>query len=1407
MEARLLPYLAVRIRVGATQGWQLATLVSPSIAVTTARAVPKVTLSRDGKHALRIDFPQSPEPHDSWAKVEVYDYDVDFAVLKLEVPLLLPTVDPVISAETVQEGAPWETLIVAPYNKRAIPVHGRVEGIELVDKRTLIKLSVDKLLVDIPVSGAPVMVDGRVIGIVWGKPEPELNESTNIPRTKTRRSSTERPGEYWYAVPVSAMIESKKTDTIRKLLDPNQRSEQGSPRSNDDPGAPPASGDSVRSKLVAELYDVNSDVRVAALQKAWPRVGGDPELRAAAMKRLADVNSNVRHAAVFALRDMVRYDAEVSDAVAKLFDDNDSSVRAMVVSVFNDMASDQNIRAALKRRLEDEEPGVREAAFATLSAADAATHVAGAEADVTEDVAPGLDDSQAGQDLWHASQETPHIDPVSFLRRLSTSSRLAFSHALGMGRYFTGLVVSDLTESTEISQPDGDLLQQVSHELQLAYLVAGLFENEDGPTRRLFLNKNVDEARFAKLVEEAKDVPLPSRTEYSPVKLDKLPDLQPETVRALQAARDIADTMGAAQIQSRHLLYGALSIKDNALVELLVEAGVRQEDVPLTETETIPVPKAIAFLNADTSAGEDLLGFEADVNALSAIIAAKATETPLSIGLFGDWGSGKSFFMGKLEGCIRDLTKIERATKGNSAYCSNIVPIWFNAWSYVETDLWASLVTDIFEELARAIEKDEELAGGASPATAKARLLAAMASARDVVAEEERRRDAAKAELEAVEEHVANLKVTDEELQKKLGSRELLKDAYRAVAKDPSVKAQIDDAARQLCIPEAQRAAGEMRASLLEIKGIWSALRFALKGWKSTRAWLLAAVVLIAVIVFLWVLLPWALKVNLDSKIAGAAGLLLSAVAWSAPFLKKASAGLAIISRIKQQQQQRINEERTRIEQDSKEKQEGVRQKLSEAEVRVENAKAEIGRLEQTLKEMRADKQLLDFIRERSLSTDYTSRLGTVARARRDFKQLSDLMDRVRSQEQDGSIGGTDGQTVGLLLPRIDRIVLYIDDLDRCAEDRVVKVLEAVHLLLAFRLFVVIVAVDSRWLLRSLRQHSTAFQNSNEGGAGISDEELAHWESTPLNYLEKIFQIPFYLKPMRERGFGRLVDSVVGTVASDQQEQSTLEEKTGEKVRADEPLQQPSAAQETEGDAATQQTTGDPKAETGLIAAAGGIAGVGAGETSRDSGLASPGNSTTEQVVPTSGSERPAHMAPPTPEESNPAALQLREWERDFMKKLHPLIASPRSTKRFVNIYRLMRVSIINQNELTAFVGDNYGGQHRAALLLLAILTGYPAEATDILRDLLEKERTETWWQYIDGLKETWNKATKPSTGSGSLSTQRRRDLMAKLKLLRGEIPETQSCDQFVKWASQVAKYSFESGRVLMLLNDEVEAD
>ncbi len=55
--------------------------------------------------------------------------------------------------------------------------------------------------------------------------------------------------------------------------------------------------------------------------------------------------------------------------------------------------------------------------------------------------------------------------------------------------------------------------------------------------------------------------------------------------------------------------------------------------------------------------------------------------------------------------------------------------------------------------------------------------------------------------------------------------------------------------------------------------------------------------------------------------------------------------------------------------------------------------------------------------------------------------------------------------------PRGDpRIVLFIDDLDRCPPKKVVETLEAVQLLSETKLFVVVLAIDARHVTRCLKK-------------------------------------------------------------------------------------------------------------------------------------------------------------------------------------------------------------------------------------------------------------------------------------------------------------------------------------------------
>ncbi len=91
-----------------------------------------------------------------------------------------------------------------------------------------------------------------------------------------------------------------------------------------------------------------------------------------------------------------------------------------------------------------------------------------------------------------------------------------------------------------------------------------------------------------------------------------------------------------------------------------------------------------------------------------------------------------------------------------------------------------------------------------------------------------------------------------------------------------------------------------------------------------------------------------------------------------------------------------------------------------------------------------------------------------------------------------------------------------------------VELLEAVHLLLAFDLFVVVVGVDPRWLLHSLREKFSAFQN----GADKPSSEQLEWVTTPQDYLEKIFQIPFSLRRMEPAGFSALMRRLLHETAA-----------------------------------------------------------------------------------------------------------------------------------------------------------------------------------------------------------------------------------------------------------------------------------
>src|SRR5262249_33931314 len=116
-------------------------------------------------------------------------------------------------------------------------------------------------------------------------------------------------------------------------------------------------------------------------------------------------------------------------------------------------------------------------------------------------------------------------------------------------------------------------------------------------------------------------------------------------------------------------------------------------------------PPAVLDYNPDAAGrGSDKLDVTRYATAFAAVMAAEGITPPLAIGIFGDWGSGKSFFMRLIQQEIDRVTGFtEKGVGSKRLFCSRVVSIEFNAWHYAEQNLWASLVQTMFLGLRKAL--------------------------------------------------------------------------------------------------------------------------------------------------------------------------------------------------------------------------------------------------------------------------------------------------------------------------------------------------------------------------------------------------------------------------------------------------------------------------------------------------------------------------------------------------------------------------------------------------------------------------------------------------------------------------------------------------------------------------------
>jgi hypothetical protein len=93
---------------------------------------------------------------------------------------------------------------------------------------------------------------------------------------------------------------------------------------------------------------------------------------------------------------------------------------------------------------------------------------------------------------------------------------------------------------------------------------------------------------------------------------------------------------------------------------------------------------------------------------------------------------------------------------------------------------------------------------------------------------------------------------------------------------------------------------------------------------------------------------------------------------------------------------------------------------------------------------------------------------------------------------------------------------------------------------------------------------------------------------------------------------------------------------------------------------------------------------------------------------------------------ANAEPLLIEAEERSFMLSLAEAVGkSPRRLKRFVNTYRIFKGSIDALARETFVIDSGKSGEYRAAMTLLALVTGAPRSSLKLLQGLAEQSEDE----------------------------------------------------------------------------------
>ncbi|MEM9214850.1 MAG: P-loop NTPase fold protein [Cyanobacteria bacterium P01_F01_bin.150] len=304
---------------------------------------------------------------------------------------------------------------------------------------------------------------------------------------------------------------------------------------------------------------------------------------------------------------------------------------------------------------------------------------------------------------------------------------------------------------------------------------------------------------------------------------------------------------------------------------------------------------------------------------------------------------------------------------------------------------------------------------------------------------------------------------------------------------------------------------------------------------------------------------------------------------------------------------------------------------------------------------------LLDFVNNRLQEDSYGSRLGLIHQISRDLDGLSQRLVQTSHDKASDNF-----QHIRKLFPRGPaRVILYIDDLDRCPPDRVVDVLEAVQLLINTPLFVVVLAVDDRYIARAL-------ENAYKG--------VLKRRGTPsgIDYLEKIIQIPYRTRPINRQAIKNYLRNHI-----------EIEEEVLEPEEQSVPNQSTSQQQENN-------------------------------EREEEKSVLSQAQEKTDQQAVDEVSESSSTESISTPETTleapPPKVAKFTKAEFEILQGYcEEVDLSPRTAKRLINIYKILKILWFRSNRDQSDESQNI---QKAVLAMLVLSGRYPTFMREVFAEI-----------------------------------------------------------------------------------------